>query len=61
MITTRKATQMFMYIVKKCSYPCNLLERNPLRVIKADFLFDKVSSHQTPVDLQVDGHQKQTL
>lgn len=44
-----------------CYYPCNLLECVPLRVIKADLLFDNVGRHQTPVNLQVDGHQKQTL
>lgn len=44
-----------------CCYPCNLLKCVPLRVIKADLLSDIVSCHQTPVNLQVDGHQKQTL
>lgn len=47
--------------MKIFSYPCYLPECIPLRVVKADLLFNNVSGHQTPVNLQVDGHQKQTL
>ena len=43
------------------NYPCDLLQRIPLRVIKADLLCTNISSHETPVNLQVDRHQKKTL
>lgn len=47
--------------VRICCYPGDLLQSIPLRIVKTDPLSDVVGCHQTPVDLQVDGHQQQTL
>lgn len=42
-------------------YPCYVLDSIPLRVIEVDFFCNDVGGHQTPVNIEVDRHQQQSL
>lgn len=42
-------------------YLRNFVQRVPLRVKETDFLSDDICGDETPVNLQMDGHQQETL
>lgn len=60
-VWTWPASRAQAWTQEGAAYHGHLLQRDTLRVIQADLLLYVVGRHQAPVDLQVDGHQKQSL